>query len=71
MAEEKAWQQVDQYARDRRDDRADLFGWSKSDGMPDEAVFLIDESSDSTSFPESIAGIRILLKRVSTPEEQV
>jgi len=70
MADESDWQQVDLYTQRRREDQGDVFGWLRTEDKGEVALILVAESSNAESFPQEIAGIRVVVKKVSTPEKQ-
>jgi hypothetical protein len=69
MAAESDWSRVDDYAKKRRDERGDVYGWLR-DEQTDAAIILAGESSEEESFPKEISGIHVVVKKISTPEKQ-
>ena len=70
MPEEQDWHEVERYTQRRRVDTGDVYGWFRSNGEEPVAVILAAENSPASSFPVEIAGIRIVVKNISVPEEQ-
>jgi len=70
MVDESAWRQIELYAQKRREDIGDVFGWLRSDDEGEVAVILAAESSKDESFPHEISGIRVVVRKMSTPEKQ-
>lgn len=60
---------VDNYARERLAERGDVYAWAPVEaGDRPRAMLLIAEDADLESFPRSLGGVRIVLKRVSPPQ---
>lgn len=70
MTDERDWEQVERYTQKRRENDGDIFGWLRSEDEGAVAVLLAAESSRIESFPREIAGIRIVVRRITTPEKQ-
>ena len=70
MSDESDWTQVDEYAKRRRADRGDVFGWFRRPNEENVAVILAADSTEDESFPEEISGIRLTVKKISAPEKQ-
>ena len=70
MVDESAWRQVELYAQKRREDTGDVFGWLRSQDQGEVAVILAAESSNAESFPQEISGIRVVVRKIRTPEKQ-
>ena len=69
MAAESDWLRVDDYAKKRRDERGDVYGWLR-DEQTNAAVILTGGSSEEESFPREISGIHVVVKKIIAPEKQ-
>ena len=60
---------INVYALERLRSRGDVYGWAplENDEEPS-ALLLISQDTPADSFPASISGIRLVLKRISPPE---
>lgn len=62
------YESVNAYALERLKSRGDVYGWMPSEGGESpEATLLISLDSPIDSFPDSLAGVRVRLQRVSAP----
>jgi hypothetical protein len=62
---------VNNYALKRLRSQGDVFGWAplENDKRPS-ALLLVAKDSQLDSFPASIAGIKLILKQISSTEVQ-
>ena len=62
---------IDTYALERLKSRGDVFGWAPLESDKESrALLLIDKDTPIDSFPDSIAGVKLVLKSISRPEVQ-
>jgi hypothetical protein len=60
---------INAYAMDRLKSSGDVYGWAPlEDNEEPSALLLISQDTPLDSFPDNIAGIKLVLKRISPPE---
>jgi hypothetical protein len=62
------WVAVDEYVRTRLSSRGDVYGWARLEQAANPAALILaDEAAPDDSFPETIGGVRIVLKKGPPP----
>jgi len=63
---------IKKYVGDRRENFHDVYGWAVVDkGGRQEVMLMVSLQAKLDTFPDSIAGLPVRLKRVSAPELNV
>lgn len=67
-----AFEAIECYVRERLAARHDVYGWAPiEDDTGKQALVLIAHDASARSFPRSINGISLVLRRIGAPEPQM